>query len=260
VIASGIEVQHMTVSRGGRPVVRDVSLSIEPGKITALLGPNGAGKSSLVLAMAGALKPDSGQVRLDGRDMTGQRPELIRAAGVAAVPEGHKVLTQLSVEDNLLAAGSVLSKADLKTAVSDALAVFPELEPRAAQRAGTLSGGLQQMVALAQALVSKPRYLLADELSFGLAPLIVARLMDVIADIARSSVGVLLIEQFTTIALKIAQRVYVLDHGVIRFDGSPAEIKDNPGILHAAYLAGDFNTAGSPTSVSRLNKEGSTVA
>jgi branched-chain amino acid transport system ATP-binding protein len=116
------------------------------------------------------------------------------------------------------------------------------------------------MVALAQALVSKPRYLLADELSFGLAPLIVARLMDVIADIARSGVGVLLIEQFTTIALKIAQRVYVLDHGVIRFDGSPAEIKDNPGILHAAYLAGDFNTAGSPTAVSRLNKEGSTVA
>jgi branched-chain amino acid transport system ATP-binding protein len=232
--------------------VRNASLVIEPGKITALLGPNGAGKSSLVLAMAGALKPDAGQVQIDRRDVAGQRPEMIRAAGVAAVPEGHKVLTQLSVEDNLLAAGSMLSKADLKKAVSDALAVFPELEPRAAQRAGTLSGGLQQMVALAQALVSKPRYLLADELSFGLAPLIVSRLMDVIADIARSGVGVLLIEQFTTIALRIAQRVYVLDHGVIRFDGSPDELKQNPGILHAAYLAGDFNAAS-------LSKEGSTV-
>jgi branched-chain amino acid transport system ATP-binding protein len=252
VITSGIEVQQLTVSRGGRPVVRNASLVIEPGKITALLGPNGAGKSSLVLAMAGALKPDAGQVQIDGRDVAGQRPEMIRAAGVAAVPEGHKVLTQLSVEDNLLAAGSMLSKADLKKAVSDALAVFPELEPRAAQRAGTLSGGLQQMVALAQALVSKPRYLLADELSFGLAPLIVSRLMDVIADIARSGVGVLLIEQFTTIALRIAQRVYVLDHGVIRFDGSPDELKQNPGILHAAYLAGDFNAAS-------LSKEGSTV-
>jgi branched-chain amino acid transport system ATP-binding protein len=146
VTARGIEVQQLTVSRGGRPVVHNASLAIEPGKITALLGPNGAGKSSLVLAMAGALKPDAGQVQLDGRDVTGQRPEVIRAAGVAAVPEGHKVLTQLSVEDNLIAAGSMLSKVDSK-AVSDALAVFPELEPRATQRAGTLSGGLQQMVA-----------------------------------------------------------------------------------------------------------------
>lgn len=112
------------------------------------------------------------------------------------------------------------------------------------------------MVALAQALVSKPRYLLADELSFGLAPLIVSCLMDVIADIARSGMGVLLIEQFTTIALKIAQRVYVLDHGVIRFDGSPAEIKDNPGILHAAYFTGDFNSAAMLNAVS---KEGNAV-
>ena len=254
--ARGIEVEQLTVSRGGRPVVRNASLAIEPGKITALLGPNGAGKSSLVLAMAGALKPDSGQVRIDGRAVTGQRPEMIRAAGVAAVPEGHKVLTQLSVEDNLIAAGSMLSKVDLKKAVADALAVFPELEPRSAQRAGTLSGGLQQMVALAQALVSKPRYLLADELSFGLAPLIVSRLMDVIADIARSGVGVLLIEQFTTIALKIAQRVYVLDHGVIRFDGSPAEIKNNPSILHAAYLAGDFNSAAMLNAVSKEGDAG----
>jgi len=242
--SKGIEIRELTVSRGGRPVVRNVSLSIEPGQITALLGPNGAGKSSLVLALAGTLKPDSGQVRLDGRELTGQRPEVIRAAGVAAVPEGHQILTDLTVEENLRAAGSYLSQPALAEAVTKALAVFPELEPRVSQRAGSLSGGQQQMLSLAQALVSQPKYLLADELSFGLAPLIVARLMDVVAEIAQSGVGVLLIEQFTTIALQLAHRVYVLDRGEIRFEGSPAEIKANPNVLHDTYLAGKFTAAG----------------
>ena len=242
-MTAGIEIQGLTVSRGGRPVVREASLSIEPGKITALLGPNGAGKSSLVLALAGVLRPDAGQVRLDGRDLTGQRPEVIRMAGVAAVPEGHQILTELTVEENLRAAGNHLPHLELKKAMAGALGVFPELTPKVAQRAGTLSGGQQQMLALAQALVSRPRYLLADELSFGLAPLIVVRLMEVIVEIAKSGVGVLLIEQYTTIALKLAHRVYVLDRGVIRFDGSPTEIKANPDVLHAAYLAGDFASA-----------------
>jgi len=238
---NGIDIQGLTVSRGGRPVVRDASLSIAPGKITALLGPNGAGKSSLVLAIAGALKPDVGQIRLDGNDLAGKRPEVIRAVGIAAVPEGHQVLTDLTVEENLLAAGSMHPRPELKTALADALKVFPELEPKLSQRAGNMSGGQQQMLALAQALMCKPRFLLADELSFGLAPLIVTRLMLVIEDIAAAGVGVLLIEQFTTIALKIAHHVYVLDRGAIRFDGSPNEIKANPEILHATYLAGQFD-------------------
>lgn len=241
---TGIEIQELTVSRGGRPVVRKASLSIEPGQITALLGPNGAGKSSLVLAMAGVLQPDSGHVRLGGLDLTGQRPEVIRAAGIAAVPEGHQILTDLTVEENMRAAGSFLPKSALARAVAEALAVFPELEPRVTQRAGNLSGGQQQMLSLAQALISKPKYLLADELSFGLAPLIVTRLMGVVEEIAQSGIGVLLIEQFTTIALKLAHRVYVLDRGVIRFDGSPAEIKANPDVLHDTYLAGKFTAAG----------------
>ena len=241
---SGVEIQGLTVSRGGRPVVREVSLSIEPGKITALLGPNGAGKSSLILAVAGVLKPDAGHVLLDGRDLAGKRPEVVRTAGIAAVPEGHLVLTDLTVHENLMAAGSFLSKAALEEAVGAALTVFPELRPRLAQRAGHLSGGQQQMLALAQALISKPKYLLVDELSFGLAPLIVTRLTQVVEDIAKSGVGVLLIEQFTTVALKIAHRVYVLDRGTIRFDGPPSAIKADSSVLHDAYLAGKFVFSG----------------
>lgn len=236
----GIQVQGLRVQRGGRPVLRDVSLSIAPGKITALLGPNGAGKSSLVMALAGALPIEAGTVQLDGRDLARQAPEKIRAAGIAAVPEGHQVLTALTVRENLQAAGSMLSYAAMQNAVTGALKVFPELEPKLSQRAGNLSGGQQQMLALAQALVCQPKFLLADELSFGLAPLIVTRLMRVIQEIASSGVGVLLIEQFTTIALQLASHVYVMDRGVIRFDGSPEAIHADPSILHAAYLAGEF--------------------
>src|SRR5262249_46393235 len=132
-MTEGIEIEGLTVSRGGRPVVREASLKVEPSKITALLGPNGAGKSSLVLTVAGVLKPDAGQVRLDGHDLAGKRPEIIRAAGIATVPEGHKVLTQLSVKENLMAAGSRMSKAALNQALIEALITFPELEPKMTQ-------------------------------------------------------------------------------------------------------------------------------
>jgi branched-chain amino acid transport system ATP-binding protein len=179
-------------------------------------------------------------VKLGGVDLANKRPEVIRAAGIAAVPEGHQVLTQLTVEENLMAAGSMFSKNDLKKAVTEALVVFPELESKLIQRAGSLSGGQQQMLALAQALISKPGYLLADELSLGLAPLIVSRLIRAIEGIAQSGVGVLLIEQFTTVALNIAHHAYILDRGAICFAGSPAEIKADPSVLHAAYLSGSF--------------------
>lgn len=238
---TGIDIQELTVSRGGRPVVRDASINIKPGQITALLGPNGAGKSSLVLAVAGALPLDQGNVMLNGKNLARQRPDRIRAAGISAVPEGHKILTDLTVEENLRAAGSSLTISELKQAISEALAIFPELEPKLNQLGGTLSGGQQQMLALAQALVGKPKFLLADELSLGLAPLIVNRLMEVIVKIAKSGVGILLIEQYTTIALKIADWVYVLDRGSIRFSGPPADVKANQKILHDAYLAGKFD-------------------
>ncbi|WP_171948150.1 ATP-binding cassette domain-containing protein [Bradyrhizobium erythrophlei] len=165
------------------------------------------------------------------------RPEAIRASGLAAVPEGHQVLNELSVEDNLKVAGSHLSRAELRSAIDVALGTFPELRERLQARSGNLSGGQQQMVALAQAIIAKPRYLLADELSFGLAPVVVARLVPVLQDLAAQGVGVLLIEQFTHIALKIAHAVYVMERGKICFSGEPRELIDNPAILHSAYLA-----------------------
>lgn len=230
-------VQGLNVARNGKAVLHNVDMVILAGKITALLGANGAGKSSLVLAIAGALSATSGTMTVDGRSIAGLRPEAVRASGIAAVPEGHQVLGDLSVEDNLKVAGSHLARSQLKSALDEALATFPELRQRLQARSGNLSGGQQQMVALAQAIIARPRYLLADELSFGLAPVVVARLVPVLQVLAARGVGVLLIEQFTHVALKIAQAAYVMERGKICFAGEPRELVDNPHILHSAYLA-----------------------
>jgi len=232
-----LSVSGLTVARGGKLVIHGVDVEIPPGKITALLGANGAGKSSLVLSIAGALPAERGQIVLDGKPINGLRPENVRRLGVVAVPEGHRVLTELTVEENLRVAGTALNRRELDDAVHGALETFPELKPRIAARAGTLSGGQQQMLVLAQAIVSRPRYILADELSFGLAPVIVARLVPVLESFAANGVGVLLIEQFTHIALRISQHAYVMERGRIRFSGEPDELRRNPDILHSAYLA-----------------------
>jgi branched-chain amino acid transport system ATP-binding protein len=190
-----------------------------------------------VLATAGALPIAAGEVLLDGTPVQGKRPEEVRRLGIAAVPEGHHVLSDLSVEDNLKVAGYNLSRARMEEGVEAALATFPELKAKLAQRAGSLSGGQQQMVVLGQAIVSRPRYLLADELSFGLAPVIVARLVPVITRLAEEGVGVLLIEQYTHVALRISHHVCVMERGLIRFSGGPEELLRDPDILHSAYLA-----------------------
>ncbi|MGO9699703.1 MAG: ABC transporter ATP-binding protein [Xanthobacteraceae bacterium] len=236
-MSQALSVSGLTVARGGKPVIHGVDVEIPPGKITALLGANGAGKSSLVLSIAGALPAERGQIVLDGKPINGLRPENVRRLGVVAVPEGHRVLTELTVEENLRVAGTSLNRRELDDAVHGALETFPELKPRIAARAGTLSGGQQQMLVLAQAIISRPRYILADELSFGLAPVIVARLVPVLESFAANGVGVLLIEQFTHIALRISQHAYVMERGRIRFSGEPDELRRNPDILHSAYLA-----------------------
>ncbi len=233
-----LQVRGLQVQRGPKLAVRDVDLDLEPGQVTALLGANGAGKSSLVLAMSGVVRPAGGSICLGTVELAGKPPHVVRASGVAAVPEGHRVLTGLSVRDNLDAAGSMLSRAELTRSVDDALDLFPELAKRLPQRAGTLSGGQQQMVALAQALVSRPKFLLADELSLGLAPLVVKRLATAVERIAELGTGVLLIEQFTTIALKIATNAYLMERGEIRWSGTAAQLRDQPELLHATYLAG----------------------
>ena len=243
-----LALEDLTVARGGRPVVQDVSLRIDAGEVTALLGPNGAGKSSLVLAVGGVLRPDSGTVSLNGADLSGRRPEKIRAAGVAVVPEGRRLLPELTVEDNLRVATFSLPKGESATGLEYALEMFPELEQRFGTRSQSLSGGEQQMVVLAQALVSKPKFILIDELSLGLAPVVVKRLIPTIEKLAESGTGVLLIEQFATIALGMAKDVYVMGHGKIEFSGGADELKKNPELLQSAYLTRGSTTNGTEAS------------
>jgi branched-chain amino acid transport system ATP-binding protein len=235
---SELVLDGFTVARNGRPVVSDVSITIPAGEVTALLGPNGAGKSSMVLGVAGVLKPDSGTVKLDGEDLTGRRPERIRRAGVAVVPEGRRLLSDLTVEDNLAVACYSLSREDARAGREWALELFPELQQRLDTAARSLSGGEQQMLVLSQALVSKPTVMLIDELSLGLAPVIIKRLIPTIRTVAESGVGVLLIEQFATVALGLANRVHVMDRGRIELSASATELKENPDLLHSSYLLG----------------------
>ena len=225
-----------------RPVVHDVSLEIPANAITALLGPNGAGKSSLVLAVGGV--PTAGRVFVGDQEITRRRPEAIRAAGVAIVPEGRRLLGELSVEDNLRVATYALGRSQAREGIDYALELFPPLERRWKASARTLSGGEQQMVVLAQALVSRPKVMLVDELSLGLAPVIVQRLVPILASVAENGVGVLLIEQFAHVALGLARTAYVIEGGRIRYHGTAAELKSRPEILHSAYLRRESETVG----------------
>ena len=230
-----LRLEALCVSRG-RPVVQDVSLEVPSHAITALLGPNGAGKSSLVLAVGGVLRASSGRVLVDDRDLTRRRPEAIRAAGVAIVPEGRRLLGALSVEDNLRVATYALGRAQARDGVDYALELFPALQRRWKATARSLSGGEQQMVVLAQALVSQPKFILVDELSLGLAPVIVKRLMPTLQVVAEAGTGILLIEQFAHVALAAAATAYVLEGGRIRDHGSAQELREHPERLHSAYL------------------------
>jgi branched-chain amino acid transport system ATP-binding protein len=230
-----LRLADVVVERGGRPVVDGVSFDIPPGEVTALLGPNGAGKSSLVLAVAGVL-PAAGSIKLGDRELVGRRPEKIRAAGVAVVPEGRRLLPELTVEENVQVATYALPRDVARERRAEALELFPELKARLTARARSLSGGEQQMVVLAQAIVSQPRFLLIDELSLGLAPVIVKRLIPTIRTVADSGVGVLLIEQFATLALGLANSAHVMEGGELRFSGMASELKERPELLESAYL------------------------
>jgi branched-chain amino acid transport system ATP-binding protein len=228
---SVLAIERLSAARGARAVLHEVSLRLVSGEVVALLGPNGAGKSTLVSALAGLLPVTAGRATLDGQPVTGLSPDRIRRAGIAAVPEGHRVLTRLSVEDNLRVASPD------RDAFPRACRIFPELARLAERPAGSLSGGEQQMLALAQALVARPRFILADEMSLGLAPVIVQRLMAVVKEAAAAGTGILLIEQFTDLALDLADAACVLNRGRMVFSGKPAALRADPRLLHEAYLA-----------------------
>ena len=231
-----LTLQNLVVPRGGRDVVRDVTIEVTPGEVTALLGPNGAGKSSMVLAVGGVLPLKAGSVMLGELNLAGRRPERIRRAGVAIVPEGRRLLHELTVEDNLRVATYTLSGGEAQAGRKRALDMFPELEKRLSNPARALSGGEQQMVVLAQALVSQPKFVIIDELSLGLAPVVVQRLIPTIKAVTDAGIGVLLIEQFATVALGMSNRAYVMEGGRIQYSGTAQELREQPELLHSAYL------------------------
>ena len=232
-----LTIRDLRVIRGGREVVHGVGLTLPAGQIVALLGANGAGKSSLVMAAAGLLDEVRGEVTLGDRRLDGVPALARRRAGLAVVAEGHHVLPGLTVRDNIAAAALTLPRSEAAARVDEAVALFPELTERLQVEAQMLSGGQKQMVNIAQALVIRPRFLLVDELSLGLAPAVVLRLGEMLRRIAAQGVGVLLIEQFTTLALSLASEAHVMERGNLIFSGSAQTLKDRPEILHGAYLA-----------------------
>jgi branched-chain amino acid transport system ATP-binding protein len=214
-----------------RPVVRDLNLSIEPGEIVAMLGSNGAGKTTSLLTMAGLLQPIGGQVTIGGAVLNHHRPYRAARAGIALVPDDKCLFTTLTVAENIS-----FGKRG-KAALSEALAYFPALEKRLRQPAGVLSGGEQQMLALARALVAAPKVMLIDELSMGLAPVVVQNILAVVRRIAdERGTAVILVEQHVYMALQIADRAVVLAHGDVVLE-QPAEVlRGDPSMLKASYL------------------------
>jgi branched-chain amino acid transport system ATP-binding protein len=234
-----LEVSGLEVRYGAIRAVRGISLAARDGELVALLGANGAGKSSALMAIAGALKPAAGSVRLDGEDVTAARPEAMLRKGVATVPETRDVFPDLTVEENLTLGGYVRRRdaAGLAEDREKMFALFPRLKERIAQPAGTLSGGEQQMLVIARAMMSRPRVLLLDEPSLGLAPVIVEQIFGMIAALKQSGLTILLVEQNVAKALAVADRAYVMRLGTIAAAGTAAEIAAQTD-LSALYLGG----------------------
>jgi len=238
VAADAIEVTDLVVLRGGKRVIHGLSFAVPQGQITTLLGANGAGKSSTVLALAGSIAAAGGQVRMGQHSILGWSADRIRRSGIALVPEGHRVLGPLNIEDNLLVAALQSTSAARRAELARVYQIFPELAERKRQLAGDLSGGQKQMLAMGQAFIARPRFMLVDELSLGLAPTVVKRLAGALEVAASEGIGVLLIEQFAHLALSLASHALVLERGKLVFDGSAATLQQQPDILHGAYLAG----------------------
>jgi branched-chain amino acid transport system ATP-binding protein len=229
------DVNGLTVTYGAVVALRDVSLTVAAGEIVATLGPNGAGKTTLLRTLAGALRPREGDVRLDGEALVGLAPEAVVRRGVALVPEGRHVFASLTVEENLMVGGISLSGRDgVREDVDRWLARFPILRERPRQMAGTLSGGEQQQLAIARALMSRPRMLLLDEPSLGLAPIFVDRIFELIQELRSDGVTVLLVEQNVHRALEIADRAYVLSVGSVVAAGRTDQLLE--GELERHYL------------------------
>ena len=229
-----LDVRRLSVSYGGVRALRDVSLVVPQGSVVALLGPNGAGKSTTLRSISGIIRPDHGSIWLEGRRIDHQPAYRIARLGVVHVPEGRGIFPSLTVRENLEMA--VASLAHVDDPITEGSALFPVLGKRLRQLAGSLSGGEQQMLALARALMAKPKILMVDEISMGLAPIVVGQLFEALRGLAASGTSLLLVEQYVETALDLADYVYVMEKGAIVDVGQPADMRT--GVLATAYLGG----------------------
>jgi branched-chain amino acid transport system ATP-binding protein len=233
-----LEVANLVARYGRITALQDVSLTVDEGEIVTLIGANGAGKTTTLRAISGLIRPASGTIRFDGRDVTRLAPSDIVRAGISHSPEGRHVFPRMTVRENLeLGAYTRRSKPEIATDTEKVLAIFPRLKERYEQKAGTMSGGEQQMLAIARALMARPRLLLLDEPSLGLSPKLVQTIFEVIRDISARGTTILLIEQNARQALAVAARGYVLEVGAIAHAGAAAELAASEAV-RAAYLGG----------------------
>lgn len=223
-----LEARNLSAGYRGQAVVHDLDLHVAPGEIVCLFGPNGSGKTTSLLTLAGELPPIQGSTWLMGKECRAPLHERVRA-GLSFITDERSLIFGLSTRDNLRLRGG---------SVADAVALFPELEPHLARQAGLLSGGQQQMVAMARSLAARPKVLIADELSMGLAPQIVARLLASLREAADRGVGVLLVEQHVSQALAVCDRAYILNHGRLVMEGTAEVLKGQSAAIEAAYLFG----------------------
>ena len=231
-----LEISNLVTAYGKIEALKGVSLTVEQGSITCLLGPNGAGKTTLMMTTAGILQPKRGSIRFAGNEIAGRAPHAIVAQGVALVPENRLVFPAMTVIDNLQAGAYQRGdRAGIDADIERMFARFPRLKERSAQLAGTLSGGEQQMLAVARALMSRPKLLLMDEPSLGLAPLVVAEIFSIIADLHRDGATIFLVEQNAHMALRVARHFYLMEQGKVSFSGTPGALAEDE-VIRRAYL------------------------
>ena len=230
-----LKVHGLNAGFDAGPVLFGIDLEIAAGELIALVGANGAGKSTLLGVLSGLVRATSGTVTLNGEDVTNGRPEALVRKGVAHVPQGRRLFGTMSVEKNLLLGAFLRRDKDVRADLTRVLDHFPALKDKLVREAGTLSGGEQQMVAIGRGMMARPKLLMVDELSLGLAPKVVDRLIDVMRDINQEGMALLLVEQDVLVALDVANRAYVLENGRVALSGLAAEVKDDPGV-RKAYL------------------------
>ena len=234
-----LEIRDLEVSYGGIKAVKGISFDVNEGEIVTLIGANGAGKSTTLKSIAGLVKPHSASILFEGQELVGKTPDQIVKSGITLVPEGRRVFPNLTVKENLKI-GAYLRNDDLDADFGYVYGLFPRLREREWQLAGTLSGGEQQILAVGRALMSRPKFIMMDEPSLGLAPLVVKDIFSIIKTINKQGITVLLIEQNANMALQVADKAYVLETGVITMSGTGAELLADPKVREA-YLGKSKN-------------------